>query len=125
MTTRSHPLMISTVSHQALPHSLEVLRRTTDEGAEHMTELTKLAEKDPEFYKYLQENDKELLDFDPDAQDDEMDEDDEDIESEEVAPVLTLPVLKKWAKALLEVSKILSEHHFVMQRSRSNVLLGL
>lgn len=76
-----------------------------------MVELTKLAEKDPEFFKYLQENDKELLDFDPDALPDVADDDneeengeDEDVEMEEKVPVLTNQILQKWQKALLEVS---------------------
>ena len=73
-----------------------------------MQELSKLAEKDPEFYKYLQENDKELLDFDPNAM--EEDEDDgsggagtEDEDEAESVPVLTKNVLQKWQKAILEV----------------------
>ncbi|KAI0316969.1 Noc2-domain-containing protein [Amylostereum chailletii] len=77
-----------------------------DEGAMHMDELSKLAEKDPEFYKYLQENDAELLDFDNTGADidlDEEEEEEEDVEMEEdKTPVLTSQILKKWQKALLE-----------------------
>ncbi|CAL1697939.1 unnamed protein product [Somion occarium] len=75
-----------------------------EDGEAHLFELSKLAEKDPEFYKYLQENDRELLQFNPDAveeismSDDEMDEGGE----EEKAPVLTLEVVRRWSKALLE-----------------------
>ncbi|KAI0060116.1 Noc2-domain-containing protein [Artomyces pyxidatus] len=74
-----------------------------DEGVAHMQELTKLAEKDPEFFKYLQENDKELLDFDPTGMQVDSDEDDEgDAEGGDTVPVLTKQVLQKWQKSLLE-----------------------
>lgn len=81
----------------------------TDDGATHLEELSKLAEKDPEFYKYLQENDQELLDFDPNLADQDSDEDAEVEEDgmdaeEDKAPALTSQILKKWQKALLEVS---------------------
>ncbi|KAF8064186.1 Noc2-domain-containing protein [Lyophyllum atratum] len=50
-----------------------------EDGEAHLEELSKLAEKDPEFYKYLQENDKELLNFDlNDATAVESDEDEEE-----------------------------------------------
>lgn len=94
----------------------------SDEGATHLLELSKLAEKDPEFYKYLQENDRELLDFDPgnvrdNQSDDEDDEEDGGFEisgddgrgddmqvDEDQLPVLTKDILKGWQRAILEVS---------------------
>lgn len=81
-----------------------------DHGPSHMLELAQLAEKDPEFYKYLQENDRELLEFtttqdggdEMDDEDDVMDEGDNEEEIAEELPVLTTDVLKTWQKALLE-----------------------
>lgn len=75
-----------------------------DEGEKHLIELSKLAEKDPEFYKYLQENDRELLNFNlHEAGDEEM----EDVEGfdeamEEKIPSLTKEILQKWQRAILE-----------------------
>ena len=80
-----------------------------EEAAAHKLELKKLAEQDPEFFKYLQENDRELLAFDA-GEDEDMDED-MDIaeggeEDEEMkAPTLTSGILKRWQKAILEVSR--------------------
>lgn len=80
-----------------------------DEGTAHALELSKLAEKDPEFYKYLQEHDRELLEFDLNGLDedeedeDQNDEQDEDVEMDgEKLPVLTNDILRGWQKALLE-----------------------
>ncbi|TBU45669.1 Noc2-domain-containing protein [Dichomitus squalens] len=72
-----------------------------DEGEAHLLELSKLAEKDPEFYKYLQENDQELLNFKLNGEVEEGEED-EDVMEEDRTPVLTKEVLQRWQKALLD-----------------------
>lgn len=64
-------------------------------------DLSKLAEKDPEFFKYLQENDRELLDFDPTTADD-----DADMEDGTSTPLLTKELLQKWQKAILETRSL-------------------
>jgi len=77
-----------------------------------LVELSKLAEKDPEFYKYLQENDQELLKFDLNDGGDQSDEDldmDTGIPEDEVeqTPRLTAETLMGWQRALLEVLPLL------------------
>lgn len=82
-----------------------------DEGANHLLELSALAQKDPEFYKYLQENDRELLQFDGEGDAAGSDDDDGnegfemdlDGADDEQLPILTKEILKGWQKALLEV----------------------
>ena len=72
---------------------------------EYKGELKALEEKDPDFYKYLQENDAELLDFEKMDEDAEI-ELSEDDESEEKTSretsTLDLDTVRKWKTAMKE-----------------------
>lgn len=74
-----------------------------------MLELSKLAEKDPEFYKYLQEHDRDLLGFNVDDDGDDVEDADDDVGEPEPdanqLPTLTESILRTWQKSLLEVGK--------------------
>lgn len=54
-------------------------------SADHKNQLARLEEKDPEFFKFLKENDKELLDFndsDTGSEVESDDDDDDDVEDD-------------------------------------------
>lgn len=95
-----------------------------DEAAMKKT-MKNLEKTDPEFFKYLKENDKELLDFGDEPKskakgkakksqedvemesDDEEDEDEDDEENEDAAPTktsVTMRMVREWQNGMLKVS---------------------
>jgi nucleolar complex protein 2 len=66
-------------------------------------DLAALKTKDPEFYKYLQENDKELLEFDAGEMEAPSSDEEDDAMEEDKTPVLTSEILKQWQRSLIEV----------------------
>ena len=80
--------------------------QSDEEQAGHKSHLAALAQKDPEFYKYLQENDAELLEFDEDALGALSEGEDEERPKKKqkgnAAPknTVTLSMVSKWEDAM-------------------------
>jgi len=80
-----------------------------DDEDTHKEDLAKLAEKDPEFHKFLKENDADLLDFEQDNFDNiELSDDEESDPESEIAQdrSLDLATVEKWEKAILELNSL-------------------
>ena len=69
-----------------------------EDAEAHAQDLAQLAEKDPEFYKYLQENDQELLHFGQNEEEEEDEDEEKEVEDERL---LTMDMLQQWQKGLL------------------------
>jgi nucleolar complex protein 2 len=98
-----------------------------DEIAQHKDTLGALADQDPEFYKYLKENDPELLDFSM-AERDDLSSIDELSEGEDEAvgkkkkkgkgvaesDEVTMAAVKKWKEALVDKKSLRSLRQVVL-----------
>ena len=63
--------------------ALPIIFFRRSKSADHKNQLAQLEEKDPEFFKFLKENDKELLDFNDSDTGSEVESDDDDEEDDD------------------------------------------
>ena len=86
----------------------------------HREGLEGLKEKDPKFYEFLKQNDRELLEFDPD---DLVVEDDDEEEEEPVEGGLTKEILARWEKLMVEEKSLgaLKKVLIAVRNAASNV----
>lgn len=120
-------------SPEADPMDFEESDGTGDEANEsgsegtgtHMDDLKALSKKDPEFFKYLQENDAELLDFAENAGLDEVDElsgDEKETSTKQKKSKkdvadggnISKATVRRWAKAMAEQHSLRSMREMVL-----------
>lgn len=98
------------------------ISKSRGQAKEHMKQLERLKEKDPEFYEFLKEHDKELLQFNDDGIDDDVhtDMEDSDIQvddetgrhdmaekDEKTSPnVITAAMVDSWCNTIRENGKL-------------------
>ncbi len=101
--------------------------RLIREAEEHKRQLLEMKEKDPEFFKYLQENDANLLKFGESDDEDEPEEDEEmmqdDEEEEEEGIPVTREMIQNW-KSLMSEKQSLPAAKQVLMAFKSAVIAG-
>jgi len=90
-----------------------------DDFDKHVEQLNNLKEKDPEFHKYLLDNDPELLDMDdvPDLEDIVDDEDDEESHTTKKLKIdneVTSEMITKWEKSITELYSLKSSKEIII-----------
>ncbi|CAG8667731.1 12507_t:CDS:10, partial [Acaulospora morrowiae] len=91
-------------------------RSLKEDVAEHKKQLDLLKEKDSEFYKYLQENDSELLNFDITDDSGSEDEDNEGndtlkeagLDDDTGTPTLTVEMITQWQESVVKTNSLKS-----------------
>ncbi|XP_074576296.1 nucleolar complex protein 2 homolog isoform X2 [Curcuma longa] len=95
-------------------HGVKRLSSSGSKAKEHVKQLQRLQEKDPEFYQYLKEHDKELLEFDAEEIDDEAETDveaDADThvtvqEDKQTEKAITAAMVDSWCKAIKDYKSL-------------------
>ncbi|XP_042437809.1 nucleolar complex protein 2 homolog [Zingiber officinale] len=95
-------------------HKIKRLASSGSKAKEHVKQLQRLQEKDPEFYQYMKEHDKELLEFDAEEIDDEADTDvevDADThvavqEDKQTEKAITAAMVDYWCKAIKDYKSL-------------------
>ncbi|XP_077249793.1 noc2p family [Tasmannia lanceolata] len=90
--------------------SEENVSQSGEKAREHMKQLQRLEEKDPEFYQFLKDYDKELLEFNDEDADEDAETDLDDLkpqipsekEQKPSVKVITTPIVDSWCNAIRE-----------------------
>jgi nucleolar complex protein 2 len=97
-----------------------------DDEETHKHDLDQLAQNDPEFYKYLQDNDAELLDFEQGNFDeiDQLSDDgkskkkktmmEKDLDSDDTSGTMNLATIDRWERAMTQLKSLRSTREMIL-----------